>query len=464
MNKSLPILISGLSLGVCYFLMGMTSRTTWAIVYGLLFVVANINGVGFRALFEMPIGIKQSGVLFLWKVFIGFIGLLLLRSWFEYRSVPEYASDPVFYYDIVLKNFAFVAMLALVCIYSRRIDSIGAVWIIVIGIGVNASLNLIADRWMVFSAGVFGESRFEGLDARWLPPVIRSNAFFAMSCTVAVALTLFAIRNNIIQLLRQPIVGVAVGVAFFAALVAALKCQFRAHLIAIGVCVLLSTLKSRLSLAAVGYGVLSAVVVFPSLFAFEVGHELLDFVAPERALTAIGSSSTGASDLSERTLLYSYGLKNLSDSRVFLFGEGPVLRDAQNALDRPIGESGYRMPYHSAFVDFLMQWGALIGTAVVLGIGFLLFVGLRRLKFSVVGGEDYNRLLLAVGNLVFWLSLSIMDSGLSNFETLCMAVVPLFGALSWCRPRNVRVVGGIRDLRDPLNVGTRRVVSEGLHP
>lgn len=430
MNNTLVVVGNGLALGVIYLLMAISSRWTWPVVVALGFVTLRLNRVRFTDFVRLPEGLGQGVAARLWQLLLVYSAMILGRSLVEQMMLPESVTQPYLGLDILLKNTVFAIVLAAAFMFSRTLDARGALWVVIIAVGFNASINLILDRLMIFSDNVFSESRFDNLEARWRPPIIRSNAYFAMACLVSVGLLINSIRAGIVPILRRPLLLVALSVAGTAGFISALRCQFRAHLLAVAATVLLLAFRGRWSLRALGFGTLAVMVVFPTLFASAVGHRVIDGLAPEKILSAIGSNSTGAFDFSERTALYEYGWDNLRQLRVFLIGEGPVMRDAQGAIG-DLGKEGYRMPYHGALMDFLMQSGTIIGLLVVVGLGTLLALGFDRLD-SISAENKEHRFIVVSGliNLILWMSLSIIDSGLSAFETLWLAVIPLFGALA----------------------------------
>jgi hypothetical protein len=231
-------------------------------------------------------------------------------------------------------------------------------------------------------------------------------------------------------MLRRPVVTAALAVGAAAALIAAVKCQFRAQLLLAATGMVMLAFRSRWMLRLAAWGALGVMVVFPTLFTSNVGNRVVDLLEPERILTAIGSSHAGAFDLSERTLLYHYGWDNLRVGPIALFGEGPMLRDAQGGIGDQ-GKEGYRMPYHAALLDFFMQSGVIIGVTVIAWLGMLLRQAFKRLD-ALAPQATNERFLVVAGviNLTLWLSVSVVDSGLSNLETFWLAVAPLFGALA----------------------------------
>ena len=108
-----------------------------------------------------------------------------------------------------------------------------------------------------------------------------------------------------------------------------------------------------------------------------------------------------------------------------------MYRDAQEALG-VYKTGGYRMPYHAAAFDFLINHGFLIGGAALTCIFFLLRYGFRALEqVSQANSVGKDMLTAALLNLVLWLSTSVMDSGISNLETFCYATFPVIGALDF---------------------------------
>jgi hypothetical protein len=201
-------------------------------------------------------------------------------------------------------------------------------------------------------------------------------------------------------------------------------CEFRANAL-----IVITTLgiiaASTLGLVNVlRIGLLIAVIVFPVSFFGDFGHKIIEKVSPANILAEVGSRTDDSSTLSYRTFLWEYAGNQLLKPNIFLFGEGPVLRDAQPALGE-FKADGYRMPYHSAFLDFLVPHGAILG-----GVGFILVILLSSKLWQIVARSNvYNIPNQALANMMLWFSTGIMDSGFSSFETFLLIALPAFGAL-----------------------------------
>jgi hypothetical protein len=163
-------------------------------------------------------------------------------------------------------------------------------------------------------------------------------------------------------------------------------------------------------------------ISFPLLFFHGFGYSVLNVMRLERLLGAVGSRIEEAASLSDRTYIWEYAGTRLSNLDVAVFGEGPVFRDAQPALGT--FQPGYRMPYHAAILDFIVVHGFFLG-------GLAILVIFRTMRLVLNGDKTGKEVIYQVAflNLVLWLSISIMDSGLSNFETFCFAILPSFSVL-----------------------------------
>jgi hypothetical protein len=328
-------------------------------------------------------------------------------------------------------NAALVASLALLFI-APHTHIPASLIIFYIAVGLYAGVNLVSDQFIFIGREfVFGESRFDIAEFRWLPPLARSNSFFSMTCVVAMGGILNYFASNIRKLSNAPVVAALLGVSFSLCAYAAFKTQFRANILIIATACAWIVLKSLQLRRLMSYSLVILMLVFPTSFAIGIGHDVIAFVAPERLLEALGSKTGESDTLSERTLLYEYGGQRLLDPTVLLIGEGPIYRDAQDALG-VYKTGGYRMPYHSASFDFLIDHGIVVGGSALLCIIFLLRYGFKALETtSRLQSPGGGLLEAALLNMVLWLSTSIMDSGISNLETFCFASFPVIGALAF---------------------------------
>lgn len=367
------------------------------------------------------------------KIVVPTIMFLLLGLWFVYYQVREAievriitgigdVQSPELF---VLQNLTLLLGLGVVFL-GRWTDRIEERYLaLLVGVGIGALVNLVFDR-LSPSAFVadYGESRFEWLDARWMPPITRSNGVFAMVCTVSVSFSialLIAWKDWRLERRLFPLVCAVVIVAGYASI----RCQFRAHLLTLlgGIVWVVLPSRSRLVYSlfvALGF------IVFPFLFISDIGHSFLATINLDSILTRMGSDTAGSDSLSGRTFMWSYGWERLLSGNAGLFGDGPRLRDSSPAM-YGVQDFSFRVGFHSGLIDLVVAHGVLAFIPLLVGWGIAIILFIRGVK------ADLPSLQLSLLWLTLWSLVGVLDGGYnSSLEAHFIALFPVLGAALGC--------------------------------
>jgi len=378
----------------------------------------------------------------LWYVWWVFIGIYLLRQFIEnleFQKEVAYGEPTLVAMDIGWKNLVFILSVANTMVWNRHQTIRERMATLVIALGAYAFGNMLWGAIKPLQGdGIeeFGESRLEGKDSRWLPPLARSNAFFAYICATAFAA---AVAWGISRLLRRDlrprnwIITAAVAVAAVMAAMAAYRAEFRSNAVGVAAALGVAVIPfHRLRAAALGF-LLTFMVVFPMLFWGPMGYVVLEALSPERIAAASGVRGQEDATLTYRTFLWEYAGKRLQDHEVFLIGEGPTDRDAQPGYGWFY--EGYRMNFHSASIEFLMANGVPLAL-----VGYWCLARMLMLTFARAGRMPTpDQRLEILEPWVFYCAaafvISIVDPGVATPEGFALVMLPGFGLLVSESPR-----------------------------
>jgi hypothetical protein len=392
------------------------------------------NGVRVSDPFNFKKISNRPAVRLAWGATLVFICYFLVRQFFE-NLIGTTTQDPLVHATTMLvQNACYTWELFVVVLWGRKLSFPQVLVTLMLAVGIFAGLNLAFDNIIPRTDTEFGESRFEGL-SRWLPPMVRGNANFAMLCTVCVGTCM----NLLARWKAFGLNGMLKLFVFFSMLmagIAALRCQFRADLLTLLAAFVMVFINHRIIIRWLMVAAFVCMITFPALFIGNMGYKVMDLLPIDQTLEMLGSKTADSTVLSGRTEIYAYGWQRFIEPKVFFFGEGPVLRDALQGLGDTSGASfslaasaDYRLPYHSTCLDSLMQHGAFIGIFI---LGLLLFLGMETTKRSAWLDASQSRQPLIPGVvLTLWFTISIMDGGLASFENLVFTIIFGFGALSW---------------------------------
>jgi hypothetical protein len=372
----------------------------------------------------------------LWYVWWIFMGIYLMRQFLENLDLQKevgYANPTLVAVDISWKNLVFILSIANTMVWNRRQTMRDRLATLVIALGAYAFGNMLWGAIKPLQGdGIeeFGESRFEGKDARWLPPLARSNASFAYVCASTFAA---GAAWGVSRLLRRDvrprnwIIAGTVAVAAVMAAMAAYRAEFRSNAVGVAAALGIAIIPfHRLRAAAMGF-LLTAMIGFPMLFFGPMGYVVLESLSPERLTSATGARGQEDATLTYRTFLWEYAAKRLQDHEVFLIGEGPANRDAQPGYGWFY--EGYRMSFHSASIEFLMANGVPLAL-----VGFWCLARMLHLAFGVAGRARSPALQIEM--LEPWIFfcascfvISIVDPGVATPEGFALVMLPGFGLL-----------------------------------
>jgi len=392
----------------------------------------------------------------LWFALTAFIVIFLGRQFVENLTMLAEIGDllpKVVATDVALKNLGLFVALCQMFLFSRRLEYRERWLPLIIGFGIYAFVNLVADRFMPARDNVFSSTRFEGREDRWMPYLVRSNALFSAECVVVsciwIGWNLTMVRKIRVGAIPWIAAWVAVGVLLWAAL----RCEFRGNLVILGAMFMLVAVRAPRIRQLMMFAAILTVIGFPVIFYQGFGHRLIAALDIEKRLQSIGSSTASSSTLSNRTDLWEYGIERLGSAQILCLGEGPVLRDAQPAIDE--FREGYRMSYHSAFLDLVVGNGIFAG-----GVILLLLV---RLANSLCKAAVHAPRSSPVAEIVepailcvfLWCSTSFMDTGIGTYEALLLCIIPPLGGLA-----EVAVKGGVA--KAAISKTSRWIGSAGL--
>lgn len=423
MNRLLPILANGTVIGLTLTLLAVLKRSLWPLSPLLIVAALAVNRASLHECARLPDGLRRGLPRAAASIVLGFMTVFLVRQFAQNLWLYGLQVGAAYALDVLLKNVSLILVLTVVFWRSRTVDLMGAMVALVLGVALFSGLNLVADRLGILMATdvIFGESRFQGLADRWLPPLTRSNASFSMACTVYAVMALLLLARGFGQVWRRPVWVVLLMASVGVMGLSAVKCQFRAQFIVPTVGLLWVLLPRKKGRSLVAWGALSVMLAFPTLFIGPHGYDFVEWIAPDRVLNAIGSTTEGANTLSDRTLLYEYGWSQLA-TWVGVVGEGPVLRDATPAV-AGVSQST-RLPYHSGVLDILVPHGLPLGLLVLAGL-VLTLGGLVARCHRNTSAASRLLLELSLVNLVLWFAMSTMDGGMgSYFENFCLALIP----------------------------------------
>lgn len=419
---------------------------TWLPV--ILLVAGNFWLTGSRVsdLFTFGGGTK-SPARTLWYVWCAFIAIFLVRQFVQNLEFQRENIEvgPVFAtVDVFWKNLALFVGLANLMVWNRRQTYSERMASLLIAISTYALVNIVWDAVKPYQPmEIFGESRIEGKEARWIPPLARSNAFFAYMCACTIST---ALGWGISRLLKRGIgwhdwlTGLLVAAFIPAAIWAAVKAEFRSNAAAVAVALGMAFVPILRRRPFGLYSLLAVLMIFPVLFFGPLGYDVLKVLSPEKLTSAAGARSEEDATLSYRTYLWEYAGRRLgAEPQVLLMGDGPVMRDASPGYFG-VDHVGYRMNFHSAPIEFLMGNGlilTLVAFGCVIRMIFLLFKKgePRTQPAGTIEGFD--------ACVFFYAScfvISVVDPGIAYFEGFSLLMLPGFGLLLEQNRRKVRAM------------------------
>ncbi|MCW5556724.1 MAG: hypothetical protein KIT22_02605 [Verrucomicrobiae bacterium] len=416
---------------------------TWIPV--LMLFAANIWLTGARPSDYVRCGNDpQKPVRILWYVWCAFIALYLMRQFVENLEVMKegpWAQPWLVAVDISWKNVVFILSLANTMVWNRRQNYRERCATLLVALGAYAFGNLLwAEFKPVQGDDEFGESRLEGKEFRWVPPLARSNAFFAYTCATAFAA---GFAWGVSRLLRRDIrprnllISACVAVASVVSAWGAYRAEFRSNAVGVVAAVAVAVVPFLRLRAAIVAFLLTVTIVFPLLFFGPMGYIVLEFLSPEKIASASGARGQEDATLTYRTFLWEYAATRLQDPEVFLIGEGPADRDAQPGYG--IFYEGYRMNFHSASIEFLMANGVPLGL-----VGYWCLARMLQLAFRVAGrARAPAQQVEMMEPWIFYCAaafvISIVDPGVATAEGFAMIMLPGFGLLMIENPLAVSV-------------------------
>lgn len=372
----------------------------------------------------------------LWYVWCAFMGIFIVRQFvqnLEFQRENIELTPLVASFDILWKNAALLICLANLMVWNRRQTYSERMASLLVAISTYALVNIVWDAVKPYQPmEVFGESRIEGKEARWIMPLARSNAFFAYMCACAISTALAA---GISRLLKRGmkwndwLTGLLVAAFIPAAIWAAIKAEFRSNAAAVVVAVGLAFVPFLRRRSFTLYSLLSVMIIFPILFFGPLGYQVLKILSPEKLTSAAGARTDEDATLSYRTYLWEYAGRRLgSEPQVLLIGDGPVLRDASPGyFGRDI--VGYRMNFHSAPIEFLMGSGVIL-TMVAFGCLFgMIFLLYRKGQPGVEPAGTIDGFDACVFYYASCFIISVVDPGIAYFEGFSLFMLPGFGLL-----------------------------------
>jgi hypothetical protein len=391
-------------------------------------------------------GASRTPARSLWYVWAAFLAISLTRQFaenLEFQRENSEVSNVFTSLDISLKNVTLFITLANILVWNRRQTYSERMVSLLLGIGTYALANLALD-FVKPNEGmeVFGESRIEGKETRWVPPLARSNSTFAYMCACVVSAGLgWGVCNLRARKIstRGWFLGILVGVgAVLPAAMAAYKTEFRSNagavLLAIGLAAVPFIRRRSLALNAL----LTFMLIFPLLFFSSLGYAVLRSLSPEKLTMAAGARSEEDATLSSRTYLWEYAGRRLaSDTGVLLIGEGPVMRDATPGF---YGNwiVGYRMNFHTACIEFLMANGLILSLVAVGCVYRMLFLLYRRSGPPALWGINIDGFDPCILYMTASFVISFVDPGIAPFEGFILLMLPGFGLLLEQDRRRVR--------------------------
>jgi len=380
----------------------------------------------------------------LWYVWWAFMVVYLLRQFVENLELQKegpWARPGMVAVDLSWKSVVFILSLANLMVWNRHQNYRERCATLLVALGAYAFGNLL---WAEFKPlqgdDEFAESRFEGKDARWMPPLARSNAFFAYTCATAFGA---GIAWGVSRLLRRDVlprnflISGSVALASVVAAWAAYRAEFRSNVVGVAAAVGVAAIPFLRLRAAVVAFLFTVTIVFPMLFFGPMGYMVLESLSPEKITSASGARGQEDATLTYRTFLWEYAALRLQDPEVFLIGEGPADRDAQPGYG--IFFEGHRMNFHSASIEFLMANGVPLAL-----VAYWCLARMLQLAFGVAGrARGPAQQVEMMEPWIFYCAaafvISIVDPGIATAEGFALVMLPGFGLLVAESPQTVRV-------------------------
>jgi hypothetical protein len=419
-QRIIPVLLTAFNFGVMILGQGMGGRKGYLLAGGgflgaYLYHVSSLKKVA-RA--RLP-GTTEMGILWLYGIYF------IARHCVEMFIARELFPDSIV--QITVENAFWLLTLWAVFYEGKRLEFDTALISLVFGIAFVAAINLAADRFMGSREDAsWSESRFGNLQGRWLPPYARSAAGLSMLCTMAAATMLGILltrpRLNLdIWVVPFSIVGIGVCAAV------TIKCEFRAHILAILAALSWAIFPKKLRLTYPMMGIVGFFLM-PMLFIGNLGYSLLNALNLQRYLSQAGSDTEGSETLSDRTELWRYGWQRLFSGETGIFGDGPGLRDSSPGVGGWAALNPNRIGFHNALLDILVPHGPFLGLIIL-----VLFIGalVRLRKFDRIFAnipEAHRYTQLGLMYFTIWLSLSIMDGSVTSLiELFLVLMIPIVG-------------------------------------
>lgn len=391
-------------------------------------------------------GARESPTRSLWYLWTAFMAFFLLRQFvqnLEFQKENAEVGRLFASVDFGWKNLVLFISVANLMVWNRR-QTYSERWAsLLIAFGVYAIGNLIWDVIRPYqSMEVFGESRIEGKEARWMPPLARSNAYFAYMCSTAVSA---AVAWGLCRIQKRKISaldwgqGIMVGVTITAAAWCAVKLEFRSNVAALVATVGMAMVPFLRRRAFTLYGLLAMMIIFPLLFFTPLGHIVLNAMSPEKLTMAAGAGTSEDATLDNRTYLWEYAARRLAaHPEVVLIGDGPVMRDAMPGYLGAV--EGYRASFHSASIDFLMSHGIFVAAIAVWCLARMIHLLYQRPRPHHESPKQIDGFDPCILYFAACFVISIVDPGISNFEGFSLAMLPGFGLLLEVERRRVRAL------------------------
>jgi len=400
----------------------------------------------------------------LWYFWTAFLVIFLTRQFFENLEFQRENSEGVNVFglpysvfssvDFSLKNVTLFITLANILVWNRRQTYSERMVSLLLGIGTYALANLVLDIVKpTEEESVFGESRIEGKESRWIPPLARSGSTFAFMCACVVSAGIgwgvCKLQTRKISTRGWLLVFLVGAFIVLPPAIGAYKTEFRSNaggvLMAIGLAAVPFLRRRPFALSLL----LTMVLIFPLMFFSSLGYTVLKALSPERLTSAAGARTEDDATLSHRTYLWEYAGKRLAtDTGVLLIGEGPVMRDATPGF---YGQwvVGYRMNFHNASIEFLMANGLILSLVAVGCIYRMLFLIYRRSGPPALWGINIDGFDPYILYMAASFVICVTDPGIALFEGFSLLMLPGFGLLLEQDRRRVRSLAAAVPLRRP---------------
>jgi hypothetical protein len=328
-----------------------------------------------------------------------------------------------------LEQFVDTAVLfAVLCVvgfgfhFLNPTDKIGAV---AVGIALFGLANLGASYLGYTDLTEFGESRLDASKIRWRAPLAMSTGTLGTMQTVAACCLIFLCiprkdANGGSFMGQQRLLFVA---ACLPAVATTVLCEFRYSLIVLGATILaLCFAPARRWWWLAGLLVTVAIPLAewfsPGILEDMAGFLLFGVVMATDSVAA-GFADTASYASRSQAWLYAFDL--LHEPMVFLFGEGPVLRDANPGLPGAAWSesSAATTNFHSAFVNLSVTSGVPVALTV---LSCLVVIAL---SYGVLSGRDPD-LNAVVAYGAAWAWVGIIDGGMfGHVELMVLSIAPI---------------------------------------